>query len=174
MNHGCNLIVSPFNIFQARLKEFGDVDLSSTLKVYKVFTKVGWGPWLKRKLCLWPAYVINCTPLSTLSFWVSLFPGAFGYNTSCHLRERKNVWHLPLISPIWRPLDSCLLPSWSLFCMWIIHRSLLLRLPWRTCPGRTRCWGGAAVWIAGTLAVPSELDHSCLSCRTMVLLRVLF
>ena len=91
MNHGCNLIVSPFNIFQARLKEFGDVDLSSTLKVYKVFTKVGWGPWLKRKLCLWPAYVINCTPLSTLSFWVSLFPGAFGYNTSCHLREREKM-----------------------------------------------------------------------------------
>ena len=22
MNHGCNLIVSPFNIFQARFKEF--------------------------------------------------------------------------------------------------------------------------------------------------------
>ena len=39
MNHGCNLIVSPFNTFQARFKELGDVDLSSTLKVYKVFTK---------------------------------------------------------------------------------------------------------------------------------------
>ena len=50
MNHGCNLIVSPFNTFQPRFKEFGDVGLSSTLKVYKVFTKVGWGPWLKRKL----------------------------------------------------------------------------------------------------------------------------
>ena len=68
MNHGCNLIVSPFNTFQARFKEFGDVGLSSTLKVYKVFTKAGWGPWLNRKLCLGPASVINCTPLSTLSF----------------------------------------------------------------------------------------------------------
>ena len=29
MNHGCNLIVSPFNIFQARFKEFGDVGLST-------------------------------------------------------------------------------------------------------------------------------------------------
>ena len=28
MNHGCNLILSPFNIFQARFKEFEDVGLS--------------------------------------------------------------------------------------------------------------------------------------------------
>ena len=68
IKHGCNLIVSPFNTFQGRFKEFGGVGLSSTLKVYKVFTKVGWGPWLKRKVCLGPAGVINCTPLSTLSF----------------------------------------------------------------------------------------------------------
>ena len=68
MNHGCNLIVSPFNTFQARFKEFGNVGLSSTLKVYKVFTKVGRGPWLKRKVCLRPAGVINCTPLSMLPF----------------------------------------------------------------------------------------------------------
>ena len=44
MNHGCNLIVSPFNTFQARFKEFGDMGLSSALKVYKVFTKVSRGP----------------------------------------------------------------------------------------------------------------------------------
>ena len=68
MNHGCNLIVSPFNTFQARFKEFGNVGLSSTLKVYKVFTKVGRGPRLKRKVCLRPAGVINCTPLSMLPF----------------------------------------------------------------------------------------------------------
>ena len=43
INHGFNLIISPFNIFQARFKEFGDVGLSSTLKVCKVFTKVGRG-----------------------------------------------------------------------------------------------------------------------------------
>ena len=35
----------------------------------------------KRRLCLGPAGVINCTPLSALSFWVSLFPGMRGYNT---------------------------------------------------------------------------------------------
>ena len=66
MNHGCNLIVSPFDTFQARFKEFGDVGLSST-QVYKVFTKVGQGPWLRR-LCCGPTGVINCTPLSALSF----------------------------------------------------------------------------------------------------------
>ena len=39
----------------------------------------------KRRLCLGPTHVINCTPLSELSFWVSLFPGMRGYNrkTSC-------------------------------------------------------------------------------------------
>ena len=47
MNHGCDLIVSPFNTFQARFKEFGEVGLSSTLKVYKVLTKVCRGLWLK-------------------------------------------------------------------------------------------------------------------------------
>ena len=54
MNHGCNLIVSPFNTFQARFKESGDVGLSSTLKVYKVFTKVCWGPWLRGNSALGP------------------------------------------------------------------------------------------------------------------------
>ena len=47
VNHGCNLIVSPFKTFQARFKKFGVVGLSSTLKVYKVFTKVGQSPWLR-------------------------------------------------------------------------------------------------------------------------------
>ena len=54
MNHGCNLIVSPFNTFQARFKESGDAGLSRTLKVYKVFTKVGWGPWLRGDSALGP------------------------------------------------------------------------------------------------------------------------
>ena len=52
MNHGCNLIVSPFYTFQARFKEFGDVGLSSTLKVFKIFTKVGRGPWLRGESAL--------------------------------------------------------------------------------------------------------------------------
>ena len=77
-----NLIVSPFNIFHASLRNLGMGAWARTLKLCKVFTKVGWGPWLKRKLCLGPASVINCTALSTLSFWVSLLPGAFDYNKS--------------------------------------------------------------------------------------------
>ena len=88
MNHGYNLIVSPFNIFQARFKEFGDVGLSSTLKVYKVFTKVGQGPWLRGD-CLGSTSLINCTPLSALSFWVNLFPRTRGYNS---LSLRFGVW----------------------------------------------------------------------------------
>ena len=39
MNHGCNLIVSPFNISQVRFKEFGDVGLSSTLKIHRFSQK---------------------------------------------------------------------------------------------------------------------------------------
>ena len=54
MNHGRNLIVSPFKTFQARFKEFGVVGLSSTLKVYKVFTKVGQSPWLRGDSALGP------------------------------------------------------------------------------------------------------------------------
>ena len=53
MNHACNLIVSPFDIFQARFKEFGEVGLSTTRKVYKVFTEVGQSPWLREALP-WP------------------------------------------------------------------------------------------------------------------------
>ena len=34
----------------------------------------------KRRLCLGPAGVINCTSLSALSFSVSLFPEKRGYN----------------------------------------------------------------------------------------------
>ena len=47
--------------------------LSRARKVYNIFTKVGRGPWLKRKLYLGPTGVINCR--------VSWFPGAFSYNT---------------------------------------------------------------------------------------------
>ena len=54
VNHGCNLIVSPFNTFQARFKEFGDVGLSSTLEIYKVFTKVSRGPQLRGDSALGP------------------------------------------------------------------------------------------------------------------------
>ena len=97
-NHGCNLTVSPFNTFQARFKEFGDEGLSSTLKVYKVFTKVIPPPWLTGD-CLGPAGVINCTSLFALSFWVSLFPRMCGCNNSL------SGWHSPSLPHVsaWTP-----------------------------------------------------------------------
>ena len=73
MNHGCNLIVSPFNTFQARFKEFEDVGLSSTLKVYKIFIRVGRGPWLKRKLYLGPTIVKNYTHSTIHAVFLSEF-----------------------------------------------------------------------------------------------------
>ena len=56
----------------------------------KDFHKCWSGPLAKRRLCLGPTSVINCTPLSALSFWVSLFPRKRGYNrVGCHaLLER--------------------------------------------------------------------------------------
>ena len=58
MNHDCNLTVSPFNTFQARFKEFGDVG----------FHKNWSGSLAKKRLCLVPTGVINCNLLSALSF----------------------------------------------------------------------------------------------------------
>ena len=111
MNHGCNLIVSPINIFHASLRNLGMGAWARTLKLCKVFTKVGWGPWLKRKLCLGPASVINCTALSTLSFWVSLLPGAFGYNIWCIGRETLHFEETVLLGATLRTCGSDLHPS---------------------------------------------------------------
>ena len=47
----------------------------------KGFHKCWSGSLAKRKLCPGPTGVINCTPLSALSFQVSLFPRKHGYNT---------------------------------------------------------------------------------------------
>ena len=103
MKHGCNLLIMnhgwwwgkwesawlylPLTFSRLGLRNFGVGAWAHTLKVYKVFTKVGQGPWLKRTRCLGPASVIHCTPLSTLSFWVSLLPRAFGYN-----KTRESFW----------------------------------------------------------------------------------
>ena len=80
MNHGLTLIVSLFYLSRLVSRNLGRWVWASTLRVYKVFTKTGRGPWLRGD-CLGPTGVINCTPLSALSFWVSLFPGTRGYNT---------------------------------------------------------------------------------------------
>ena len=54
----------------------------------KDFHKCWSGSLAKRKHCLGPAGVINCTPPSVLSFWMSLFPGKHGYNTF----SRRSSW----------------------------------------------------------------------------------
>ena len=63
------------------LKEFGVVGLDTYTRGIKDFHKCWRGSLAKRRLCLGPAGVINCTPLSALSFWVSLFPGKRSYNS---------------------------------------------------------------------------------------------
>ena len=61
-------------------KEFGVVGSDTYTWSIKDFHKC-WSRFLaKRRLCLGPAGVINCTSLSALSFWVSLFPWTRGYN----------------------------------------------------------------------------------------------
>ena len=62
-------------------------------KRYKNFHKCWSGSLAKRRLCLGPAGVINCIPLSALSFWVSLFPGTRGYH------ERKGNEQATLAAP---------------------------------------------------------------------------
>ena len=49
MNHGLILIffVSFFSFVQTSFREFGEVGLGMYIRVYKVFTKTGWGPWLR-------------------------------------------------------------------------------------------------------------------------------
>ena len=77
---------------------------------YKIFSQMLVGSLAKRRLCLGPAGVINCTPLSALSFWVSLFPGTRGYNNEIKRRlllERKAItnlkWSRSVVSNSLRP-----------------------------------------------------------------------
>ena len=67
MNHGltdCIFLFPLFRLVSGNLIHLGYIRFSQ---------KLVWSL-AKRRLCLGPAGVINCTPLSTLSFWVSLFP----------------------------------------------------------------------------------------------------
>ena len=62
------------------VKEFGVVGLDTYTWGIKDFHKCWSRSLAKRRLCLGLATVTNCTPLSALSFLVSLFPGRCGYN----------------------------------------------------------------------------------------------
>ena len=69
-----------FSLVFVSLKEFGMVGSDTYTWGMKDFHKCWSGSLAKRRLCLGPTSVINCTPLSALS-WVSLFHGTCGYNT---------------------------------------------------------------------------------------------
>ena len=79
MNHGLTLYLS-FPLFRLVSGNLGKWVWAHTLRVYNVFTETWSGSLAKRRLHLLPAGVINCTSLSELSFWVSLFPGTRGHN----------------------------------------------------------------------------------------------
>ena len=66
MNDGVIGIV--FSLVYVSLKEFGVVGSDPYTWGIKDFHKRWWGSLAKRRLCLGPAGVINCTPLSALSF----------------------------------------------------------------------------------------------------------
>ena len=66
MNDGVIGIV--FSLVYISLKEFGVVGSDTYIWGIKDFHKCWSGSLAKRRLCLGPAGVINCTPLSALSF----------------------------------------------------------------------------------------------------------
>ena len=72
----------PLTFSRLGLRNLGMWAWARTLKVYKAFTEVGLGSRLKRILCRGPTGVINCTPLSTLSFWWVCFPESLAVTPS--------------------------------------------------------------------------------------------
>ena len=68
MNHDCNLFVSLSNIFPSRLEKFGDVGLGMYTSGIKGHRHKDQSRSLAKEETLGPSGVINCTPLSTLSF----------------------------------------------------------------------------------------------------------
>ena len=68
MNYGGIVIVFTLPLFYVSIKEIGVVGSDMYTWGIKDFHKCWWGSLAKRRLCLGPAGVINCTPLSALSF----------------------------------------------------------------------------------------------------------
>ena len=91
MNDGVIVIVFTLPLFYVSLKEIGLVGSGTYTWGIKDFHKCWSGSLAERRLCLGPAGVINCTPPSALSFWVSLFPGMRGYNKTRALMRVKGT-----------------------------------------------------------------------------------
>ena len=98
------MIVFTLPLFYVSLKEIGVVGLDTYTWGIKDFHKCWSGSLAKRRLCLGPAGVINRTPLSALSFWVSLFPRTPGYNSTwaeCSRVREPGRTALPCGSQSW-------------------------------------------------------------------------
>ena len=87
MNDGGIVIVFTLPLFYVSIKEIGVVGSDMYTWGIKYFHKCWSESLAKRRLCFGRTGVINCTPLSALSFWVSLFPGMHGYNI-CHMGRK--------------------------------------------------------------------------------------
>ena len=96
--------------FLCKHQGIGVVGLDTYTRGIKDFHKCWSGSLAKRRLCLGPASVINCTALSALSFWVSLFPRMCGYNIMINAtiitwpQDEKNwlVWKDPDAGKDWK------------------------------------------------------------------------
>ena len=108
MNDGIIGIVIYPSFVYVSLKEFGVVGSDTYTWGLKDFHKCWSGSLAKRRLCLGPAGVINCTPLSALSFWVSLFPETRGYNRKTDTEAETPILWLPDVKNwlIWKDPDA--------------------------------------------------------------------
>ena len=84
----------------------------------KDFHKCRSGSLATRRLCLGPTCVIDFTPLSALSFWVSLFPRMRGYNICCMGQETP---HFEETSPIWDYSEALWLKSREGRCLALLE-----------------------------------------------------
>ena len=75
----------------------------------------------KRRLCLGLAGVINCTPLSAVSFWVCVFPRTSGYNRRAsmhkHLTGKCKIPSVLIWAQILVPFHK---QTWRIFA-WFYH-----------------------------------------------------
>ena len=100
------------------LKEIGVVDLDMYTWGIKDFHKCWSGSLAKRRFCLGPASVINCTPISALSFWVSLFPGEHGYNSSTEIPSPLLTFFIVMLPKAYLASHSRM--SGSRWVIWVV------------------------------------------------------
>ena len=106
MNDGVTVIVFTLPLFFVSLKEIGMVGSDTYTWGIIDFHKCCSGSLAERRLCLGPAGVINCTPLSALSFWVSVFPGTGGYNKASKMKPHSHYGCVQTCSCITKSLNS--------------------------------------------------------------------